>query len=162
MYCTHTTFCTLSSLWNLSIVIQWLINCYIQFNNIPFSLFNLFDFFIGADTEFLVRLRQPHWFNIHIGYCCTATDWLSGTRTYSKYSICLLLLQCTPIILFTWEFHRNNKKKKWKKLLWCAAMVMRINKCSSCTCNRCTCCWKLFRLYFKTTGSLRHPVHGLH
>lgn len=55
-------------------------------------------YFTGVDTEFLVQLRLHHWYNIYIGYRCTATNWISGTRSYGEcqpeYNIVLTWIRC--------------------------------------------------------------------
>lgn len=60
----------------------WWIVSYIA--SISFSLC-LATHFLGAGDEFLVQLRQHDRYNIYIGYYSTATNWISGTRSYGKY-----------------------------------------------------------------------------
>lgn len=56
----------------------------------------------GVDTEFLVQLRLHHWYNIYIGYRCTATNWISGTRSYGEY-----------ISINTWNHVKRVKQCCW-------------------------------------------------
>lgn len=67
-------------------------------------LFSLLIFLSGAGGAFLVRLRQPHWCDIYMRYHCTATNWISGTRSYGKYF---------PKRFRSLFFSRNNALWTW-------------------------------------------------
>lgn len=82
----YATFMTSFSCYRL----DYLVYCYIKLKHCIL-------YFTGVDTEFLVQLRLHHWYNIYIGYRCTATNWISGTRSYGE---CLPEYN-TP---FTYEF----------------------------------------------------------
>lgn len=66
---------------------RWIINrCLLYFDELQHN-YVMFHLFVntGADTEFLVQLWLHQWYNIRIGYRCTTSNWLSGTRSYGKY-----------------------------------------------------------------------------
>lgn len=88
---------------------------------------SLFFRLLGADAEFLVRLWLFHRYDIHIGYHCTATYWLSGTRSCGKYfSIHSQLFVC----LFLWFFLFNKCFCSWLLTYW-----IFISKKIQCTLN---------------------------
>lgn len=81
------------------------------------SILSLCFRFVGADTEFLVRLWLFHRYDIHIGYPCTATYWLSGTRSCGKYFLMY------SNYLFIWIFMFKEKQCTPDMVKWIDAAV---------------------------------------
>lgn len=73
----------------------------------------------GADAEFLVQLRLHEWYNIYIGCCCTASNWISGTRPYGKhFSLHFNLFQTPNFPPVVRKTHVPTSWSEASKLLW--------------------------------------------